>query len=283
MSLPLPSPLGLSHPINKGCYPVYVYDPAPLGGRHVNQQSIAENGFGAEASNRHGRSGNSYALPTTKKSGLPMPMTDLMAMIRDFCQQAGSDRRHAYHVTRIGGCRTGAFIDERKIAEAFIENDPGNLHLAGTWERLRTPTCRRICLVSPFSSLGATDLEAIEMMTKRMPKECVEVVAPGVPLQHQPAMDLAKSLGRPARLFSVDSLGLTKVAPLIEGLVWYCDFALIIKPGDTSSLSGMELRAAKRLEVFYKSLLENKVGYRSLTAGAGLYAGAAACPPGVSA
>lgn len=271
MSVPLPSPLGVSHPMNKGHNPTYVYDPLPFGGRHVNHREIAQQAYDAPEGHAQGVAGASYAIPTTRASGSRMTWDDLKAMIRELGQHARADRKHAYQITRIGGCRTAAYFDERRVAEVFIENDPGNFHLPGAWERLRTPHHRRICIMSPFTALSDVDGRTIELLLGRALSSSIELVAPGSPLQHRPAMDLADTLNIPVRLFSADAPGMQgKPAQIMEGVAWYSDFALIIKPGASHRLSATEQRIAKRMEVFYLAVLENKIGYRGIVSDAGL-------------
>lgn len=265
MSVPLPSPLGISHPINKGHNPIYVYDPLPFGGRHVNHRATAQHAYDAPASHAQGFAGASYAIPTTRASGARTTWPDLKAMIQEFGQHARADRKHAYQITRIGGCRTAAYFDEKRVAEAFIENDPGNFHLPGAWERLRSPNQRRICIMSPFTTLSDIDRLTIERMLRLALSSSVELVAPGRPLQHRPSMDLADALNIPVRLLSADAPGMHyKASRMMEGLAWYCDFALIIKPRASHRLSATEQRIAGHMEIFYLSVLENKIGYREI-------------------
>lgn len=264
----LPSPLNASHPANKGVDPIYVYDPSPIGGTHFNRRTLAQK-YGVPLEHERGPAGHGYAIPTSASKGKPVAWEDLKARIREFCAHAKKDRRHAYQVTRIGGGRCGAHLDERQIAEAFLADDPGNLHLPGTWERLRNPTSRRVTIVSPFETLAKEDMEAVSWLLSGSRE--VEIVVPGRPLQHSPAVQLAERDIYTARLLSSDAPGICgRATPLIEALVWYCDFAIILKPGEGHSMNEDEQKQADRLKALYRSVVENKIGFRSLIAGAGM-------------
>lgn len=263
------SPLSASHELNKGVPPIYVYDSDPIGGRHYNQIAVAESVFRAAPRHRIGPSGMAYAIPTRSISGDPHAIGDLKSMVRDFCSFAKENPHRSFQVTKIGGCRSAAHVSEIEIATTFLENDPGNLHFPGSWVRLRDQRARRICIVSPVPALAEPDIEAVKWLLRS--QDDVEIVVPGVPLQHRPGIQVASSVSARAVLFSADPPAIGgKAKNLIEELVWYSDFAIVIKPRDIKALEKAERARARRLDIFYRCALENKIGVRSLIAGVGI-------------
>lgn len=267
---PLPSPLGIGHRRNHGATPIYVYDSAPAGGRHYNQISVAQKSFGVASGHLSGPSGEAYAIPTRLSYSLePVTMKALRESIKTFCDYAKDTPNRAFHVTRIGGCRSLAFFNEREVAETFLKHDPGNLHLPGNWELMRNPNKRRVCLVTAMPGVTDEDVEAVKWLLKD--QRNAEIVVPGVPLQFGPAMTLAEKLDRQIRLFTAEAKSINgRPRHLMEELAWYCDFAIIIKPNDRGEMSPMERKYARIVALFVRHAFENKIGVRAFTAGVGL-------------
>lgn len=266
----LPSPLSVSHPANNGEVPIYVYDSNPIGGRHYDQIRLAEASFDVTPGHVAGPAGAAYAIPTRRShTNRPVSWSVLKSRIAVFCDYAKSHPKKSFQVTRIGGCRSSAFLDEHAIAELFIDHCPGNLHLPGSWERLRDPSKRRVCIVSATTKVSDEDEEAVRWLLQN--QNDVEIVVPGAPLQYKPAMRLADRLGVKACLFTAEAPSISGHSwRLMEELSWYSDYAVIIKPANEAALSKTEKDQLARLDLFYKCIVENKIGVRSITAGSGL-------------
>ena len=262
----LPGPLAPEHPLNHGTLPIYVYDTQPIGGRHFNQARVAH-WFGAKHGHQHGPSGETYGLPTTDRFGHPMAWPELEAMIRELADIAADNPDRGFMITKIGGCRSAAYLDERRIAECFLENDPGNFHLAGSWVRLRRPDSRRICIASPYAEICEEDLRVIEWILARLNPSESEIIAPGMPLWQQAAQGVADQMGWKIRLVTHPS---AQRSILKETLAWYADTALIIKPSTLRPMDELEREQARRLESFSRTVIANHIAHRAIISGAGM-------------
>lgn len=261
----LPCPFSPDFPLNKGNPPIYVYDTAPVGGGHFSHARVAQR-LGAAVDHRSGRSGHSYGIPTTGRLGPPLPWPELKAHIKELGRIAADDPEHGYLITKIGGARSSAYINERQVAEAFIEYDPGNFQLPGTWERQRHPKSRRIVIASALSNLGGADLAAIRWVLQGIDGQFSEILIPGIPMRHEAALEARDALRMQGRLIAS---GDARLSTRAEGLAWYADTALLIKPSDEYRLAGTEAAHARRLKVFYRAVVENHLAHRAIIAGEG--------------
>lgn len=263
----LPSPLSPDHTCNNKRQPIFVFG-SDLSGQHRSGTAQAAAVFhGAEKGKTFGPTGNAFAIPTKNFSGRGLALETIKSHIREFSGYARERKDIAFQVPRIGCGQAGWSHREREIAETFIANDPGNLHLPGTWERWRPNSTLRICIVNSTPHVRDDDIALMRLMLRRHTEsDNTEIVAAGYPLEPKLAIETGKLLGLPVRLIASYAMNSKNSSTaLLETLAWYSATAIIVHPAAAQTVDEQEQRQCKRLALFERLAVYGKLGHRSIT------------------
>lgn len=116
-------------------HPVFVFG-SNLPGRHKRGAArYAESMYGAEWGIGHGRSGQSYAIPSRDVDVEPLAIERIRECVQKFLEYAGKNPKTEFMLTRIG-CGLAGF-DDSTIAPLFADA-PQNVYLPGKWESFRS-------------------------------------------------------------------------------------------------------------------------------------------------
>lgn len=109
-----------------------------LAGRHGKGAALeARKKHGAVYGVGHGRTGNSYAIPTKDEALNVLPIYEINYYVEDFIKYASGHPHLKFNITRIG-CGLAGYSD-KEIAPLFT-SAPRNCILHPIWEEILRPT-----------------------------------------------------------------------------------------------------------------------------------------------